>query len=71
MNLVHTGKTETIKADLVLLAMGFTNPIPEGVIDALGLEKDPRGNVKVNEKGSRAILKCLLQVTCRPVHHSL
>lgn len=51
MNLVHTGKTETIKADLVLLAMGFTNPIPEGVIDALGLEKDPRGNVKVNEKG--------------------
>ncbi|WP_289732740.1 glutamate synthase subunit beta [uncultured Duncaniella sp.] len=51
MNLVHTGKTETIKADLVLLAMGFTNHIPEGVIDALGLEKDPRGNVKVNEKG--------------------
>ncbi len=51
MNLVHTGKTETIKADLVLLAMGFTNPVPEGVIDALGLEKDPRGNVKVNEKG--------------------
>ena len=51
MNLVHTGKTETIKADLVLLAMGFTNPIPEGVIDALGLEKDPRGSVKVKEKG--------------------
>ena len=51
MNLVHTGKTETIKADLVLLAMGFTNPVPEGVIDVLGLEKDPRGNVKVNEKG--------------------
>ena len=51
MNLVHTGKTETIKADLVLLAMGFTNPVPEGVIDVLGLEKDSRGNVKVNEKG--------------------
>lgn len=51
MDLVHTGKTETIKADLVLLAMGFTNPVPEGVIDVLGLEKDPRGNVKVNEKG--------------------
>ena len=51
MDLVHTGKTETIKADLVLLAMGFTNPVPEGVIDVLGLEKDSRGNVKVNEKG--------------------
>lgn len=51
MNLVHTGKTETIKADLVLLAMGFTNPVPEGVIDILGLEKDSRGNVKVNGDG--------------------
>lgn len=51
MNLVHTGKTETIKADLVLLAMGFTNPVPEGVIDTLGLEKDSRGNVKVNDDG--------------------
>lgn len=51
MNLVHTGKIETIKADLVLLAMGFTNPVPEGVIDTLGLEKDSRGNVKVNDDG--------------------
>lgn len=51
MNLVHTGKTETIEADLVLLAMGFTNPVPEGVIDTLGLEKDSRGNVKVNDDG--------------------
>ncbi len=51
MNLIHTGRTETIKADLVLLAMGFTQPVAEGVIDVLGLEKDARGNVKVNENG--------------------
>ena len=51
MNLIHTGRTETIKADLVLLAMGFPQPVAEGVIDVLGLEKDARGNVKVNENG--------------------
>ncbi len=51
MNLIHTGRIDTIKVDLVLLAMGFTQPIAEGVIDVLGLEKDVRGNVKVNENG--------------------
>ena len=51
MNLVHTGRKEIIKAELVLLAMGFTQPVAEGVIDVLGLEKDQRGNVKVKESG--------------------
>lgn len=51
MNLTHTGKRENIKAELVLLAMGFTNPVPEGVIDVLELEKDGRGNVKTDEHG--------------------
>lgn len=46
MNLKHTGKKSTIKAELVLLAMGFTNPVAEGIINDLGLEKDARGNVK-------------------------
>lgn len=46
MNLKHTGKKSTIKAELVLLAMGFTNPVAEGIINDLGLEKDGRGNVK-------------------------
>lgn len=46
MNLKHTGKKSTIKAELVLLAMGFTNPVAEGIINDLGLEKDVRGNVK-------------------------
>ncbi len=38
-----------LKADLVLLAMGFTNPVHQGMIDQLGLELDDRGNVKANE----------------------
>lgn len=43
-----TGKTETIKADLVLLALGFIHPVHEGLLDELGLSYDNRGNVEVN-----------------------
>ena len=38
-----------IKADLVLLAMGFTNPVHEGMIAELGVELDQRGNVAADE----------------------
>lgn len=48
MNLIHTGRKDTIKAELVLLAMGFTNPVAEGLLEQLGVEKDGRGNVKVD-----------------------
>jgi glutamate synthase (NADPH/NADH) small chain len=37
-----------LKADLVLLAMGFVHPVHEGLIKTLGLELDPRGNVKAD-----------------------
>ena len=37
-----------LKADLVLLAMGFVHPVHEGMIKTLGLELDPRGNVKAD-----------------------
>jgi glutamate synthase (NADPH/NADH) small chain len=37
-----------IEADLVLLAMGFVHPVHEGMIKSLGLELDPRGNVKAD-----------------------
>jgi len=33
-------------AGLVLLAMGFVHPVHEGLIDSLGVRKDPRGNVE-------------------------
>lgn len=37
-----------IEADLVLLAMGFVSPQKEGLIEQLGVELDPRGNVKTD-----------------------
>jgi glutamate synthase (NADPH/NADH) small chain len=37
-----------IEADLVLLAMGFVHPLHEGMVKALGLELDQRGNVKAD-----------------------
>ena len=38
--------TETvIETDLVLLAMGFTGPVKQGLLDQLGVELDSRGNV--------------------------
>ena len=37
-----------LKADLVLLAMGFVHPVHEGMIKTLGLALDPRGNVKAD-----------------------
>lgn len=57
MNLRHTGNKELIKAELVLLAMGFTNPVAEGVIEQLGVEKDPRGNVRVNDRQQSSVAK--------------
>lgn len=40
------GTDEVIEADLVLLAMGFTMPVHDGLLDAMGVEYDARGNVK-------------------------
>ena len=39
------GTEKTLKADLVLLAMGFVNPVAS-VLDAFGVEKDNRGNAR-------------------------
>jgi glutamate synthase (NADPH/NADH) small chain len=39
------GSTFEIKADLVLLAMGFVSPVQEGLLQGLGIAFDPRGNV--------------------------
>lgn len=39
------GSTFEIKADLVLLAMGFVSPVQEGLLQGLGIGFDPRGNV--------------------------
>jgi glutamate synthase (NADPH) small chain len=41
------GTEKTYPADMVLLAMGFTNPVAP-VLDAFGIDKDPRGNAKAS-----------------------
>lgn len=38
-----------LKADLVLLAMGFVHPVHEGMIEVLNVDLDPRGNVLADE----------------------
>ena len=37
-----------LKADLVLLAMGFVGPHKQGLVEQSGVERDGRGNVKAN-----------------------
>lgn len=37
-----------LKADIVLLAMGFIHVVHEGLVEALQLKLDQRGNVEVN-----------------------
>jgi len=41
------GSEQVLKADLVLLAMGFVSPVA-AVLDAFGIDKDARGNAKAS-----------------------
>ncbi len=43
------GSEEIIKADLVLLAMGFVNPVAT-ILEGFGVEKDARGNAKATNE---------------------
>ena len=43
------GTDFTIDADLVLLAMGFLGPVKNGMMDALGVKIDQRGNVATDD----------------------
>jgi glutamate synthase (NADPH/NADH) small chain len=45
------GTEKEYKADLVLLAMGFVNPVAS-VLDAFGITKDARGNAKAGTDDS-------------------
>jgi glutamate synthase (NADPH/NADH) small chain len=42
------GSEFELKADLVLLAMGFLGPVRQGLLDQLGAKVDARGNVAAN-----------------------
>ncbi len=42
------GSEFSLKADLVLLAMGFVHPVHEGLLESMNVALDPRGNVRAN-----------------------
>jgi glutamate synthase (NADPH/NADH) small chain len=49
------GTEQTVEAELVLLAMGFTGPVRNGMIEQLGLELDKRGNVATDEQNMSSV----------------
>ena len=57
MMMVASGNIETIKADIVFLALGFVHPVHEGLLDELGVAYDPRGNVAVNKNNQSSVSK--------------
>jgi glutamate synthase (NADPH/NADH) small chain len=48
------GSETEMKADLILLAMGFLGPVQSGLIEQFGVEKDARSNVKAETEGPKA-----------------
>ncbi len=50
------GSEFTLKADLVLLAMGFVSPVKEGLLSDLGVTLDQRGNVLADTRGYKSSL---------------
>jgi glutamate synthase (NADPH/NADH) small chain len=53
----NTGDTEILKADLVFLCMGFVHPVHEGLLDALGVTYDARGNVAATAPSTTSVNK--------------
>ena len=51
------GSEFTIKADLILLAMGFVHPVHEGLLADLGVDLDSRGNVDASEANYQTSVK--------------
>ena len=59
------GSEFDLRADLVLLAMGFVSPVHEGMIKELGVALDARGNVQADTLayGPRST-RCSPPATC-------
>ena len=55
------GSEFTMPADLVLLAMGFVSPV-QAVLEAFGVERDPRGNAKAATEGKGSYATSVPQV---------
>ncbi|MCD6597680.1 MAG: glutamate synthase subunit beta [Bacteroidales bacterium] len=46
------GSLEIHKADIILLALGFTQPVHEGLLENLGLKYDERGNILTDNQSA-------------------
>jgi glutamate synthase (NADPH/NADH) small chain len=58
-------QTLELKADLVLLAMGFVHPVHAGLLEELGVTRDTRGNVAADtEKYQTSIPRCSPPAIC-------
>ena len=51
----QTGTEFTVDADLVLLAMGFTGPVRNGMLEQLGVALDQRGNVQTDASSMTSV----------------
>ena len=49
------GTEFTVDADLVLIAMGFLGPVRNGMIEQLGVDLDPRGNVATDDNSMTSV----------------
>jgi glutamate synthase (NADPH/NADH) small chain len=50
-----SGTETTIEADFVLLAMGFTGPVRNGMLEQLGVALDQRGNVATDAQNMTSV----------------
>lgn len=60
-----SGSEKIWKADLVLLAMGFTGPERDNVIKELGVELDERGNIKAARNYQTSVENVFAAGDCR------
>ena len=55
------GSEFVLKADLVLLAMGFVSPV-QSMLETFGIERDARGNAKASTEGAAAYATSLPKI---------
>lgn len=51
------GSNKKLEADLILLAMGFTNPVYEGLLEQMKVKLDPRKNIMVDQTMETSLKK--------------
>ena len=60
------GSEFSLDADIVLLAMGFVSPIKDGLLEAIGVDLDGRGNVLANVEDYKSSVQKVYSVgDCR------